>query len=122
MKPETGSCRANIERWHFDSELGSCQTFTYGGCDGNENNFASKEKCESICHTTDHDASRGNDQDICFMPSDTGPCRAAVTRFYFNTNSAKCEMFLYGGCSGNANNFETPQDCMEKCNKNPLIL
>ena len=53
--------------------------------------------------------------DICSLPSDIGPCRAAVSRFFFNEDSGNCEMFMYGGCSGNGNNFETLQNCEDVC-------
>eukprot|EP01084_Bolivina_argentea_P167406 290547_1 len=44
-----GRCRASIPRWYFDSNTGVCQSFVYGGCNGNKNNFESKEKCQIIC-------------------------------------------------------------------------
>ena len=47
--PETGTCRGEWERWYFDTESGECKTFIYGGCDGNRNNFETKEKCETDC-------------------------------------------------------------------------
>lgn len=27
----------------------------------------------------------------------------------------ECVEFIYGGCAGNSNNFETKEDCEEKC-------
>uniref|UniRef100_A0A671T457 Tissue factor pathway inhibitor-like n=1 Tax=Sinocyclocheilus anshuiensis TaxID=1608454 RepID=A0A671T457_9TELE len=41
---------------------------------------------------------------------DEGPCKAIKDRFYFDIDTGRCELFEYGGCQGNANNFETLQD------------
>lgn len=30
-------------------DYGGCSRFWYGGCDGNENRYKSKEECEQIC-------------------------------------------------------------------------
>ncbi|EDQ92070.1 uncharacterized protein MONBRDRAFT_3838, partial [Monosiga brevicollis MX1] len=50
MQPmEVGPCKAEIERWYFDIRAQECVRFTYGGCDGNRNNFASKSDCEQAC-------------------------------------------------------------------------
>ncbi|KXJ09881.1 Kunitz-type protease inhibitor AXPI-I [Exaiptasia diaphana] len=45
-----GPCRAAIPRYYYNSQSGKCETFTYGGCDGNKNNFATMEKCKAACH------------------------------------------------------------------------
>ncbi|KAI4491358.1 hypothetical protein M0804_002750 [Polistes exclamans] len=42
-----GPCRASIPRWAFDGS--KCIKFTYGGCQGNGNNFMTKEECENAC-------------------------------------------------------------------------
>ena len=45
----TGPCEALIMRWGFDPEANDCVEFTYGGCEGNENNFMSREACLAAC-------------------------------------------------------------------------
>ena len=55
------------------------------------------------------------DNSICRLPKETGPCRNIRTRFYFNIDSKKCEAFVYGGCRGNANNFASIEDCHIAC-------
>ncbi|KAM9716411.1 WAP, Kazal, immunoglobulin, Kunitz and NTR domain-containing protein 2 [Menidia menidia] len=44
-----GPCKAYEPRWAYSSVLGGCRSFVYGGCDGNQNNFESKEACEEAC-------------------------------------------------------------------------
>ena len=45
--------------------------------------------------------------DPCVARPVTGPCLAYIPRYFYNTTSLKCELFIYGGCQGNRNNFET---------------
>merc|ERR1719461_1228445 len=55
------------------------------------------------------------DLDLCELPMEIGPCEAAMNRYYHNVDTGECELFLYGGCDGNANNFETVRECNEQC-------
>ncbi|MEE6489877.1 hypothetical protein FKM82_015709 [Ascaphus truei] len=52
---------------------------------------------------------------VCGLKQDGGSCKASLERFYFNIYTRKCEHFEYGGCGGNENNFETKEECREKC-------
>ena len=49
LPPKTGPCRAQIPRYYHNIETGECETFIYGGCQGNANNFRTKEECEEEC-------------------------------------------------------------------------
>ncbi|GFS71685.1 hypothetical protein NPIL_267221 [Nephila pilipes] len=51
----------------------------------------------------------------CQLQAETGPCRAAFPRYYYNINKKACEMFTYGGCEGNKNNFENIKKCEKSC-------
>jgi hypothetical protein len=53
--------------------------------------------------------------DICSLPQEVGNCRGLIPRFWFNAATGRCEAFTYGGCGGNANNFESPAACVEAC-------
>ncbi|CAL1298899.1 unnamed protein product [Larinioides sclopetarius] len=44
-----GPCRGAFPRFFFNKQTGQCERFSYGGCDGNSNNFMSKEDCEAVC-------------------------------------------------------------------------
>ena len=55
----------------------------------------------------------------CYLPKVTGPCKAQLTRFYFDRKWNKCMEFSYSGCLGNGNNFETIEECNEACNSQP---
>lgn len=47
VKP--GACRASIIRWYYNTNRKKCLKFTYGGCDGNANNFRTKSSCRNTC-------------------------------------------------------------------------
>ncbi|XP_070581142.1 U-actitoxin-Avd3i-like [Ptychodera flava] len=53
--------------------------------------------------------------DICKLPAETGPCRAAFRRWFFNTTARECQEFIYGGCGGNGNNFRRKRECERAC-------
>lgn len=51
----------------------------------------------------------------CNLPADPGPCEAAFGRYYFNKADGHCDMFSYGGCEGNGNNYESLEECQRVC-------
>jgi len=53
--------------------------------------------------------------EMCLMPMDFGYCRAKVKRYYFDMRRMKCNMFFWGGCAGNNNNFESLEECTRLC-------
>uniref|UniRef100_A0A8D0KLT4 Tissue factor pathway inhibitor n=1 Tax=Salvator merianae TaxID=96440 RepID=A0A8D0KLT4_SALMN len=52
---------------------------------------------------------------VCAFKADSGPCKALHTRYHFDIQTRQCEIFNYGGCEGNENNFQTLEECQEKC-------
>ncbi len=56
------------------------------------------------------------------MEADTGSCFALIPRYFFNTKTGTCEMFTYGGCGGNGNNYKTLQECTQQCNPNGGLI
>ena len=59
--------------------------------------------------------SADSELETCNLPPETGPCKAAIPRYFFNPHTHECERFSYGGCQGNANNFKTLEDCEKSC-------
>ena len=53
------------------------------------------------------------DGDVCSLPQSIGPCRQKIASFYYSPDSGKCEPFIYGGCEGNGNRFQTLIECAE---------
>uniref|UniRef100_A0AC34FL00 BPTI/Kunitz inhibitor domain-containing protein n=1 Tax=Panagrolaimus sp. ES5 TaxID=591445 RepID=A0AC34FL00_9BILA len=52
---------------------------------------------------------------ICFLDAEIGPCFALYRPYFFNKKTGKCEEFVYGGCKGNSNRFETIEECEKQC-------
>ncbi|CAL8091990.1 unnamed protein product [Orchesella dallaii] len=55
---------------------------------------------------------------ICLLPPITpggGFCLASFRMFTFNVNSRNCESYIYGGCGGTKNLFETKDACEKAC-------
>ncbi|XP_061589403.1 protein AMBP isoform X2 [Cololabis saira] len=51
----------------------------------------------------------------CKAEPDTGPCFGIKPRYFYNSSSMSCELFTYGGCLGNQNNFESERECLQRC-------
>ncbi len=49
LPAESGPCRASIPAFYYDQDSASCRQFTYGGCGGNANKFASVRDCLQMC-------------------------------------------------------------------------
>ncbi|XP_078379710.1 cysteine-rich motor neuron 1 protein-like isoform X2 [Oculina patagonica] len=49
LPPSEGPCRAAFRRWYYNKEKGKCMVFSYGGCEGNANNFYTKPACKLVC-------------------------------------------------------------------------
>ncbi|XP_035533664.1 amyloid beta (A4) precursor protein a [Morone saxatilis] len=54
-------------------------------------------------------------RDVCWANAETGPCRAMLPRWYFDHQEGRCAQFIYGGCGGNRNNFESEEYCLSVC-------
>ncbi len=51
----------------------------------------------------------------CGQPLNDGICKMSISSWYFDTKSGECQFFLFGGCGGNDNRFDTYEACSWKC-------
>ncbi|VDK68293.1 unnamed protein product [Litomosoides sigmodontis] len=120
QKRDRGTCTGQFIRWHWDSERNTCQVFTYSGCDGNGNNFRSREDCFAACHQPTPEVS--NMDNVCNHSIHPGDCAGAFQRFAFDSTIGDCRPFTYTGCGGNGNNFGSSLECRNKCAANKPTL
>src|SRR5688572_2791774 len=49
--------------------------------------------------------------EACTAPAVSGTCEAYFERWYHDVTTGLCLPFVYGGCDGNENNYESFEDC-----------
>ncbi|KFD45228.1 hypothetical protein M513_13895, partial [Trichuris suis] len=111
---------AYFTKYYYNKETKKCETFVYGGCQGNANRFDTLEECEAKCaegkkedvSPAEPDVPAG---DACILPKETGPCKQVIKKWYFDSKKKVCRIFIYGGCKGNANKFDTKEECQQRC-------
>ncbi|XP_042235106.1 kielin/chordin-like protein isoform X4 [Homarus americanus] len=52
LPKDSGPCAEDTTRIYYDAEASQCRQFSYGGCDGNNNNFLDFEECHQLCSKT----------------------------------------------------------------------
>ncbi len=123
----TGLCRGRFPKFGYHPELKTCSEFIYGGCGGNDNQFDDVESCMKTCSPKDPPSepeppierlTPTGKPEYCQLPRETGMCRAFIPKYGFNTETELCEEFIYGGCDGNDNRFDSSDECMNVCGDN----
>ncbi|MEQ2219063.1 hypothetical protein XENOCAPTIV_011969, partial [Xenoophorus captivus] len=98
-------CTDYVRVWFFDKTIAACLRFWYGGCGGNANRFSTEHECFQTCGV----------QNACLLRQDPGRCQEYTTKWFFDIVQNKCSQFWYGGCEGNANRFQTREECEKLC-------
>ncbi|XP_026545392.1 BPTI/Kunitz domain-containing protein-like, partial [Notechis scutatus] len=88
-------CRLPKEHFFYNKTAKRCQLFLDFGCPGSLNTYDTLRKCQQSC----------SEIDICTLPPDRGPCKEKLHRWFYEPKTSKCTKFTFGGCEGNANNF-----------------
>ncbi|KAL0270939.1 UNVERIFIED_CONTAM: hypothetical protein PYX00_008205 [Menopon gallinae] len=140
--PDAGTCQSFVHKWYFDYRSQTCDTFVYGGCEGNDNRYDSEFECKHYClgeaytlppfvmrklglrpryhpatepSTTTTTTPAPRVTDICQLDVDIGACQSYVHKWYYNRETNQCDVFVYGGCLGNENRFDSQSECREAC-------
>ena len=94
QKPETGPCEAHIKSYFYNANTQQCETFFYGGCEGNENRFSSAKECAKTCDgVTDPCASiRCASGSRCKLNKETGLAFCEKSCEYENGGCAEDEI------------------------------
>ncbi|KAJ7990145.1 hypothetical protein DPEC_G00297290 [Dallia pectoralis] len=72
---------------------------------------------DSVSENQDEDKTLAEVKAVCTLEAETGPCRASMPRWHFDLATRKCVRFVYGGCAGNRNNFDSEEYCMAVCKR-----
>lgn len=81
-----------------------------------EDEYERKES-NKMSESQDEDKTLQEVKAVCTLEAETGPCRASMPRWHFDMSQRKCVRFIYGGCAGNRNNFDSEEYCMAVCKR-----
>ncbi|XP_076591543.1 amyloid beta precursor like protein 2 isoform X2 [Chaetodon auriga] len=76
-----------------------------------------KKESSKMSESQDEDKTLQEVKAVCTLEAETGPCRASMPRWHFDMSQRKCVRFIYGGCAGNRNNFDSEEYCMAVCKR-----
>uniref|UniRef100_A0A3P9M2V1 WAP, follistatin/kazal, immunoglobulin, kunitz and netrin domain containing 2b n=1 Tax=Oryzias latipes TaxID=8090 RepID=A0A3P9M2V1_ORYLA len=101
-------CGSGLETvsWFYEPNANVCRSYT--SCSQEPPRlFESLQDCMRCC---------GPEQSgLCGLPSLQGPCKAYEPRWAYSSALQGCHTFIYGGCGGNDNNFESKRACEDSC-------
>uniref|UniRef100_A0A914X288 BPTI/Kunitz inhibitor domain-containing protein n=1 Tax=Plectus sambesii TaxID=2011161 RepID=A0A914X288_9BILA len=111
--PDRGSCEENFQiKWYYDRYGHRCREFFYGGCDGNDNRFDSKEECSRSCQPLPDQ----NEASLrCSQLFDAGDGSGDFERWYFDAQQGRCVCISWSGSGGNSNLYYSYPHCMSIC-------
>ena len=52
---------------------------------------------------------------LCALRPDPGRCSVTTTKWYYHYEYGICLQFTFGGCEGNANKFDSKEECEGVC-------
>ncbi|KAM8769473.1 amyloid-like protein 2 isoform X1 [Acanthopagrus latus] len=92
--------------------------YVYEDEETDKDNEEDEEKESSrMDESQDEDKTLQEVKAVCTLEAETGPCRASMPRWHFDLSQRKCVRFIYGGCAGNRNNFDSEEYCMAVCKR-----
>ncbi|XP_034565701.1 protein AMBP-like [Notolabrus celidotus] len=103
--PDAGPCFGLHPRYYYNSSSMSCEGFNFGGCLGNQNNFANERDCLQRCRT----------EAACRLPMVAQPCTGHPQIWAFDSSAGLCVAYKQGFCQTNGNKFYSKAECEEYC-------
>jgi hypothetical protein len=69
-----------------------------------------------VCIAINTRQSLGGLLEKCLLPVEPGNCTEHIQRWFFNNRTGLCQPFIYTGCNGNNNSFNSTAYCYHACN------
>lgn len=64
-----------------------------------------------ICIVAPHDLT------LCYQLVEPGNCNESIPSYFFDPTQQRCMSFMYTGCGGNANRYNTEEQCERQCGR-----
>ncbi|XP_077522206.1 tissue factor pathway inhibitor 2-like [Amblyomma americanum] len=103
---------SRMQNFWFNSKTKVCEQFDYEGCGGNGNNFLYESECWKTCGKYV--------ESNCSYPIHRGrecPNGSPKVAFGYNNKNKRCERFVYYGCGGYPNRFDSARECWNTCGR-----
>ncbi|CAG9833507.1 unnamed protein product [Diabrotica balteata] len=113
LPKDSRNCGSFTVNWFYSTLKHQCEQFQYGGCGGTDNRFESKQACEETCVNP-------TGPERCKLPISLGTCNKGLRQWFYDHTKHTCVQYVYGGCLGNSNRFNTRDECLKLCNPNML--
>jgi len=49
------------------------------------------------------------------LNQDRGDCNNMTSKFFYDKQDGICKQFMYNGCEGNENRFDSKHECEQQC-------
>eukprot|EP00095_Tigriopus_kingsejongensis_P004259 maker-scaffold1645_size32249-snap-gene-0.5 protein:Tk04259 transcript:maker-scaffold1645_size32249-snap-gene-0.5-mRNA-1 annotation:"hypothetical protein DAPPUDRAFT_304363" len=118
VNPSPISCLAFAPKWTYDARQAECVKFIYSGCHGTPNLFDSQEACQAKCPQPSAKIGEWTRPEFCRGgPVRDSPmqCAGYFPKFTYDADKGECVGYVYGGCLGTENLFDTRSDCLKTC-------
>ena len=110
-RPPLGTTRTlNKVRFYYDPQGDSCYPMRSDKIRFNQNQFDNHEDCAEECCKSKKCRVR------CELKLAKGPKSFfRFSRTYYNNKTGGCHGFIWGGYTGNGNNFKSRKECRDTC-------